>query len=189
MYRPACPGCNGCVPVRIPVAEFNMSRSQRRVWGKNRDLSISVGKTRATDEHYDLFSRYQNSRHQGGEMATMSFSDFRAMIEDSVVQTELVSIKNSDDQLIGACLIDDLTRGYSAVYSYFDPDEEQRSLGTFCVLWLLDRAQKQELDHLYLGYWIAECAKMAYKSRFKPVEHLGTNGWQTGPLPNPNRSK
>jgi arginyl-tRNA--protein-N-Asp/Glu arginylyltransferase len=188
MYRPACPGCNRCVPIRVPVAEFNMSQSQRRVWKKNKDLSVSVGEARATDEHFDLFSRYQNARHQGGEMATMSFSDFRAMIEDSLVQTELISIQNSDGQVIGACLVDYLTRGYSAVYSYFSPDEKERSLGTFCVLWLLDRARNQELDHLYLGYWIAESAKMTYKSRFKPVEYLGTNGWQTGPLPDPSRS-
>lgn len=183
VYRPACPGCNGCVPVRIPVAKFTMSRSQRRVWRKNTDLSVSIGAARATDEHYGLFSLYQKARHHGGEMATMSFSDFRSMIEDSAVETELVSIRNANSQLIGACLTDCLTRGYSAVYSYFDPSEAQRSLGTFCVLWLLDRAQSNDLDHLYLGYWIAECPKMSYKNRFKPTEYLGTNGWQAEPLP------
>lgn len=183
VYRPSCPDCNGCIPVRIPVAAFEMSRSQRRVWSRNTDLRVTTGPARATEEHYALFVRYQDARHQGGEMATMSFSDFRAMIEDPVVQTELVSIRDDAGRLVGACLTDQLTRGYSAVYSYFEPDEDRRSLGTFCVLWLLDRARSQKLDHLYLGYWIAECAKMSYKSRFQPVEHLGTKGWQTGPLP------
>lgn len=189
VYRPACPGCNGCVPVRIPVSEFEMTRSQRRVWNKNADLRVDITIARASEEHYELFSRYQNARHSGGEMATMSFSDFRSMIEDSVVQTELMTIRDSDGRLLGACLVDILSHGYSAVYSYFEPDEEQRSLGTFCVLWLLERARDRGLDHLYLGYWIAECAKMTYKSRFKPVEHLGTNGWQTGPLPNSSSSR
>ncbi len=183
VYRPACPGCNGCVPVRIPVPSFVMSRSQRRVWSRNSNLLVSAGPAQATDEHFELFTRYQNARHSGGEMATMSFSDFRAMIEDSVVETDLVSIRDADGRLIGACLTDRLSTGYSAVYSYFEPDEESRSLGTYCVLWLLDRAQRADLQHLYLGYWIAECAKMTYKSRFQPVEHLGLDGWKTGALP------
>lgn len=184
VYRPACPGCNGCVPVRIPISGFTMSRSQRRVWNRNSDLQVSIGDTRATDEHYALFTRYQNARHSGGEMATMSFSDFRAMIEDSVVETELISIRDESGKLIGACLTDRLSHGYSAVYSYFDSDEDARSLGTFCVLWLLDHARASGLEHLYLGYWIAACAKMTYKSRFQPIQHLGTQGWQDGALPN-----
>jgi len=183
VYRPACPGCNGCVPVRVPVDAFRMTRSQRRVWNRNRDLNVTATIPRASEEHFDLFTRYQNTRHSGGEMATMSFADFRAMIEDSVVQTELVTIRDSNGKLVGACLTDLLTHGYSAVYSYFDPDEDQRSLGTYCVLWLLERARHRGLNHLYLGYWIAECAKMTYKSRFQPVEHLGPNGWKQGPLP------
>lgn len=186
VYRPACPGCDGCVPVRIPVATFRMSRSQRRVWNKNADLVVSLSTPQATEEHYALFTRYQNARHSGGEMATMSFSDFRAMIEDSVVETELMSIRTPSGRLIGACLADRLSHGYSAVYSYFDPDEESRSPGTYCVLWLLDHAQSCGRDHVYLGYWIAACAKMTYKSRFNPIEHLGPQGWQSGPLPNAN---
>ncbi|MBO6782318.1 MAG: arginyltransferase [Alphaproteobacteria bacterium] len=189
VYRPACPGCNGCVPVRIPVAGFRMSRSQRRVWNRNADLAVTTGEALASEEQYALFSHYQNSRHAGGEMATMSFSDFRAMVEDSVVRTELVSMRDTDGRLVGACLTDRLSTGFSAVYSYFDPDQEGRSLGTFCVLWLLQHARARKLDHVYLGYWIDECAKMAYKSRFRPLEYLGANGWQPGPLPEHGRSR
>lgn len=183
VYRPACPGCNGCVPVRILVTDFQTSRSQQRVWNKNLDLAVSVDRPFATDEHYELFSRYQQARHGGGEMAAMSFSDFRAMIEDSVVDTDLMSIRGADGKLVGACLTDRLSSGLSAVYSYFDPDEERRSLGTFSILWLVRQAQQRGLDYMYLGYWIEGCAKMTYKSRFQPVEFLGSKGWQTGPLP------
>ena len=100
-----------------------------------------------------------------------------------------MTIRDSEGHLVGACLTDILSHGYSAVYSYFDPDEDQRSLGTFCVLWLLERARQRQLDHVYLGYWIAECAKMTYKSRFRPVEHLGPNGWKTGALPDSTTSR
>jgi len=189
IYRPACPGCNACVPVRIPVTTFTMSRSQKRVWNRNADLSVSPGPAHASEEHYELFARYQNTRHSGGEMATMSYADFRAMVEDSVVQTELISIHDPEGKLVGACLTDRLSTGYSAGYSYFVTEHEERSLGTFCVLWLLERARKAGKPHVYLGYWIADSAKMAYKSRFRPIEHLGVNGWQGGPLPGTSTSR
>lgn len=182
-YRPACPGCNGCVPIRIPAAEFRRSRSQRRVWNVNRDLCVETGPPIATEEQYALFCRYQRERHAGSEMAAMSMSDFRAMIEDSVVDTRLVSMRDPAGRLVGACLTDRLSSGLSAVYSYFDPDAEARSLGTFSILWLVERAREHGIDHVYLGYWIEDCDKMAYKNRFRPVEHLGANGWIRGPLP------
>lgn len=183
VYRPACPGCNGCVPLRIPVAAFRPTRSQQRVWNRNRDLAVTTGPALATDEHYDLFFRYQRARHGGGEMAAMSFSDFRAMVEDSVVETELMTIRDDAGTLVGACLTDILSSGLSAVYSYFEPGEDRRSLGTFSILQLVHQARAQERSHVYLGYWIEDCEKMAYKSRFRSVEHLGTKGWTDDPLP------
>ncbi len=183
VYRPACPGCSGCVPIRIPVESFTPTRSQQRVWGKNEDLVITTGAALATDEHYDLFFRYQRARHSGGEMAAMSFSDFRAMVEDSVVNTELMSIRDKAGTLVGACLTDVLSSGLSAVYSYFEPSEDRRSLGTFSILQLIHDAAARERPYVYLGYWIEGCAKMTYKSRFQPVEHLGTKGWTDAPLP------
>lgn len=183
VYRPACPGCNGCVPIRLPVATFTPTRSQQRVWNKNTDLIVTTGAALATDEHYELFFRYQRARHSGGEMATMSFSDFRAMVEDSVVDTELMSIRDTSGVLLGGCLTDILSSGLSAVYSYFEPAADWRSLGTFSILQLVREAVARGRDHVYLGYWIEDCAKMTYKSRFQPVEHLGPKGWTRDPLP------
>ena len=183
VYRPACPGCNGCVPIRVPVASFGPTRSQQRVWNKNADLAVTTDAAIATDEHYDLFFRYQRARHSGGEMAAMSFSDFRAMVEDSVVETELMSIRDPSGTLVGACLTDVLSSGLSAVYSYFEPSEDRRSLGTFSILQLVRAAAARERPYVYLGYWIEGCAKMTYKSRYQPVEHLGPKGWTDAPLP------
>lgn len=183
VYRPACPGCNGCVPIRLPVSSFRPSRSQQRVWNRNADLVVRTEPALATDEHYDLFSRYQRARHGGSEMAAMSFSDFRAMVEDSVVNTELMSIRDPSGALLGACLTDILSSGLSAVYSYFEPTEERRSLGTFSILKLVQEAGARARPHVYLGYWIEDCAKMTYKSRFQPVEHLGPDGWTDAQLP------
>lgn len=183
VYRPACPGCNGCVPIRVPVASFTTTRSQQRVWNKNTDLVVKTEAALANDEHYDLFFRYQRARHSGGEMAAMSFSDFRAMVEDSVVDTELMSIRDASGTLLGACLTDILSTGLSAVYSYFEPAEDRRSLGTFSILQLVRTAAARERPYVYLGYWIEGCDKMTYKSRFQPVEHFGPDGWTDTPLP------
>ncbi len=183
VYRPACPGCSGCVPIRIPVEMFTPTRSQQRVWNKNSDLVITTGAALATDEHYDLFFRYQRARHSGGEMAAMSFSDFRAMVEDSVVNTTLMSIRDTAGTLLGACLTDVLSSGLSAVYSYFEPSEDRRSLGTFSILQLVRDAVANDQPYVYLGYWIEGCDKMTYKSRFQPIEHLGPKGWTNAPLP------
>lgn len=187
VYRPACPDCNGCIPVRIPVTSFNRTRSQQRIWNRNADLCVVSDDAQATNEHYDLFFRYQRGRHAGGEMAAMSFSDFRAMIEDSVVDTELMSMRNGEGKLLGACLMDKLSAGLSAVYSYFEPDAERRSLGTFSILRLVDEARARNLKHVYLGYWIEDCDKMAYKSRFRAIEHLDTSGWTDAALPRVQR--
>ena len=178
VYRPACPGCSACVPVRVDAAAFRMSRSLRRIARRNEDLCVTVSSPVANDEHFDVFSAYQRDRHPGGEMATMTFADFRAMVEDTVVETELVEFRDPDGRLVGACLTDRLSDGLSAVYSYFDPADEARSLGTYMIVWLVRHARAARLRHVYLGYWIGNSAKMAYKTRFAPLEALGHDGWQ-----------
>jgi leucyl-tRNA---protein transferase len=177
-YRPACAGCSACVPVRIPVAGFTPSRSLRRIRRANAGLAVRLAEPRATFEHYRLFLRYQRSRHADSDMASMTFGDFRAMIEDSPVMSRLVELRRADGTLFGACLVDLLDDGLSAVYSFFDPDERRRSLGTMLVLSLVDEAGRLGLPYAYLGYWIAESPKMAYKARFRPLEGLGPEGWQ-----------
>ena len=175
-YRPACGGCQACVPVRIVVGDLIASRSLRRNAKVNGDLGVRVMEPRASFEHYRLFARYQRSRHVDSEMASMTFGDFRAMIEDSPVATKLVELRHRDQGLLGACLIDLLDDGLSAVYSFFDPAGGNRSLGTYLVLALLEEAKRRRLPYIYLGYWIAESPKMAYKARFRPLEGLGREG-------------
>jgi leucyl-tRNA---protein transferase len=180
-YRPACPGCQSCIPVRIAVDRFQWSKSFRRTLRANDDLVATDLGAIATVEQFRLFSRYQQSRHGGGEMAAMSFNDYRAMVEDTPVETRIIEFRDAAGILLGATLCDRMQDSYSAVYSFFDPDLVQRGLGTFMVLWLVQRARQIRLPYVYLGYWIDGSSKMAYKARFRPLEHLRDNRWQPSP--------
>jgi arginine-tRNA-protein transferase len=177
-YRPACVGCNACVPVRIPVADFVESKSLKRVRSVNRDLFPRTIEADATLEQFRLFQRYQRSRHADSDMAAMTFGDYQAMIEDSPVATKMIELRAADGTLYGNGLYDPLDDGLSAVYSSFDPAETKRSLGTLLVLALIDEARRRKLAYVYLGYWIEGSAKMSYKSRFRPLEALGPKGWR-----------
>lgn len=176
-YRPACPNCSACTPVRIDVSGFTPTRSNRRLVQVNADLAVHHAEPIATIEQYRLFARYQQARHGDSDMAGMSFGDFRAMIEDSPVETLLVILRDPTGRLVGICLTDALDDGVSAVYSFFDPDESKRSLGTWLVLQLIERVRRLGQRYVYLGYWIAGSRKMSYKTRFQPLEALGPNGW------------
>ena len=178
-YRPACPDCQSCVPVRIDASGFEWSKSFRRTRRANGDLLATDLGPIATVEQFRLFYRYQHSRHGGGEMAAMSFDNYRAMVEDTPVQTRVVEFREPSGELVGAMLCDRMEDSYSAVYSFFDPDQGARSLGTYMVLWLVERSVEQALRHVYLGYWIAGNGKMAYKARFRPLEQLLDNRWRT----------
>jgi arginine-tRNA-protein transferase len=178
-YRPACPGCTACVPVRIRVEDFDWSRSFRRITNRNADLTTRDMAGHATMEQYRLFIRYQRSRHSGGEMSSMSFRDFRAMIEDSPIDTRIIEFRDPEGDLVAVMLADRQMDAMSAVYSLFDPELDKRSLGTYMVLWLIKQAEDIELPHVYLGYWIEESPKMSYKTRFRPLEGLTPDGWKT----------
>ena len=177
VYRPACPDCARCIPVRIVADGFRPSASQRRIRNRNRDLSVEILPPEATDEQYALFIAYQQSRHGGGEMAAMTATDYRSMVEDTSVASQMVEFRDPAGTLVAACLIDNLSDGLSAVYSFFDADEQARSLGSYMILWLVERAIRRGQPHVYLGYWVSECAKMSYKTRFRPLEALGPAGW------------
>ncbi|GHU06359.1 putative arginyl-tRNA--protein transferase [Alphaproteobacteria bacterium] len=177
-YAPACPDCAACVPVRIVVDAFKMTRSMRRVKNLNPDLAGKLVFPRATIEQYRLFSRYQNCRHESGDMALMGLYDYRSMIEDSPIETLLAEFRDKDFVLRAAVLTDRVKDGLSAVYSFYDPDFLHRSLGSFIVLWLVEEARRQKLPYVYLGYWIAESRKMSYKTRFHPLEAFGPEGWR-----------
>jgi arginine-tRNA-protein transferase len=177
-YRPACVGCNACVPVRIPVAGFAETKSLKRVRSLNRDLFPRPVEADATLEQFRLFQRYQRSRHTDSDMAAMTFGDYQAMIEDSPVPTKMIDLRAADGTLFGTGLYDPLDDGLSAVYSSFDPEQTKRSLGTLLVLALIDEARRKKLAYVYLGYWIGGSAKMSYKARFRPLEALGPKGWE-----------
>lgn len=179
VYRPACPDCARCIPVRIVADGFRASSSQRRIRNRNRDLSVEELPAEATAEQYDLFLAYQQSRHGGGEMAAMTATDYRSMVEDTSVSTRMVEFRDPSGGLVAACLVDCLSDGLSAVYSFFDAAAQSRSLGTFMILWLIERTLARRRTHVYLGYWVSECAKMSYKTRFHPLEALGPEGWKT----------
>jgi arginine-tRNA-protein transferase len=177
-YAPVCPACNACVPIRIRVRDFTPSRTQKRIARHNADLAVAEMPPRATAEQFALFQRYQQRRHGDGDMATMSFYDYRAMVEDTPIDTAIVEFRDREERLVGACLTDRLGDGLSAVYSFFAADAAERSLGTAAILWLIDRAAALGLPHVYLGYWVEESRKMAYKAKFRPSEILRAGQWR-----------
>ena len=178
VYRPACPGCSACVPVRVLAAEFAPGRSLRRIGRTNADLTAAELPPLATPPQHRLFGAYLTWRHGDSEMANMTFADYRAMVEDTAVVTRLIEFHDPAHRLVGVLLADWLADGLSAVYSFFDPGSRRRGVGNFMVLWLIERARRDGLDHVYLGYWIAQSPKMSYKTRFRPIEALGPEGWR-----------
>lgn len=177
-YRPACPGCNACVPMRIPTASFVPDRTQRRILKRNTGLVGIEKPALANREHYGLFKAYVTSRHGDGDMAQMTFADYRSMIEDSVDGTRTIEHRDDEGRLTAVALIDRLADGLSAVYSFFDAEQPNRSLGTYVVLEMVLRARAEGLPYVYLGYWIADSRKMAYKSRFRPTEVMVEGSWR-----------
>ena len=183
MYRPACPDCSACVPVRIPVARFAPSRNERRVLNRNGDLSISEVAAVPTDEHWELFHRYLTARHRDGGMATMTRGDFDTMVGDWTVATMLLEGRDRQGRLVAVSLTDRISSGYSGVYKFFATDEPRRSLGTWVILQLIEKARRDGLPFVYLGYWVAGSEKMDYKARFRPMEQLTKDGWVDLPDP------
>lgn len=176
-YRPACPTCNACIPVRIVARDFQMTKSFRRVMSANTDLTTDDMDAIATVEQYRLFSAYQRARHEGGDMSGMAFNDYRAMIEDTPVTSRTVEFRDKDGALVAVMLMDRMEDSLSAVYSFFDGSMARRSLGTYMILWMVEYARTLGLPYVYLGYWIDGSEKMAYKARFQPLEVLDNDGW------------
>ena len=178
MYRPVCTGCNGCVPVRVVAPEFVETRSWRRIRKANADLTAQDVGTHVSEEQFALFRRYVEGRHGDGDMAQMSARDYVNLVTASPVTTTLIEFRDGNGVLVAGCLIDRLRDGHSAVYSFYDPLLQQRSLGSYMILWLVDEARRKGLRNVYLGFWIEQSQKMAYKRRFAPLEAFGSKGWQ-----------
>jgi arginine-tRNA-protein transferase len=186
-YMPYCEGCQACVSVRVVLDRFEPSRSMRRIVTRNRDVVARRLAPAPSAEQYALFRAYIDSRHAEGGMADMSVLDYAMMVEDSIIDTSLTEYRirpeNSlaqrpdDWPLVGVSLCDRLSDGISMVYSFYDPELTDRSLGSYMILEQALYARRQGLPYLYLGYWIAGSRKMSYKTRFQPQEQLTANGW------------
>ena len=177
LYRPACENCRECRSLRVLVDQYKPSRNMRRILSKNEDLLSASCPPLATKEQFSLLQTYLLNRHAGGGMTEMDFYRYEMMVEECASQTEIVEYRDSDEKLIACVLIDRLSDGLSMVYSFFDPSLSSRSLGKFMILDHIDRCQKDHMQYLYLGYWVPGSPKMDYKSRFRPCEVLGVNGW------------
>lgn len=183
-YRPSCADCSACVSVRVIAGEFQPSATQRKMLRRHADLEVTACKPWTTEEQYGLLRRYLKARHPGGGMADMDESDFSDMVEQSPVKTYVVeyrepSANGRPGRLVGACLTDQQADGLSMIYSFFEPEDHDRpGLGTYIILDHITRAARAGLPYVYLGYWVEDAKRMAYKANFRPLERLGPDGWR-----------
>ncbi|HAU68810.1 MAG: arginyltransferase [Arenicella sp.] len=177
LYSPKCPTCAACVSVRIPVAQFKPSRSQKRVWKKNTDLVARIEDVSFKQEHFDLYLRYQRARHEDSSMCDEDPSKYVAFIESKFSKSKFVCFY-LHDELVGISVVDQFAGGLSAVYTFFEPELSDRSLGTYAILYLVRLAQVKDVPYVYLGYWIKESQKMGYKTNFRPLEGYFDRNWK-----------
>jgi leucyl-tRNA---protein transferase len=176
-YRPYCDHCQACVPVRVVVGEFEPNRAQRRAWKRHAGLEAIFGELKFSPEHYALYRLYQGERHRGGGMDHDSREQYAHFLLQSNVATRLVEFREGG-KLRMVSIVDELADGLSSVYTFFDPLVEKASLGTWNILWQIEEARGRGLPYVYLGYWIAQSRKMAYKKDFRPIEGLARGEWK-----------
>lgn len=181
LYRPTCPGCSACMSARVVVADFALSRSQKRIVKRNKTLTREVKSPWATEEHFELFESYLDQRHADGGMAGMDMYEFAAMIEETPVQSRVIEYyeKSEDGEKVlkAACLTDVLHDGLSMVYSFFDPEMKNRSMGAYIILDHIRMAREAGLPYVYLGFWVPGSQKMSYKANYRPLEVFKDGVW------------
>ncbi len=179
MYKPDCFRCSACISLRVPVNKHVFSRSDKRVFKRNSDLSVEIVPDIQADHYYQLYADYINQRHADGDMYPPNYQQYSDFLNNAYGNTRYAVFKNQQEQIKAVAVIDQLENGLSAVYTFYDPLEEKRGLGILAVLWQIQQAQQLGLDYVYLGYWIKQCAKMSYKTRFRPAEILINQRWLT----------
>lgn len=176
IYRPHCADCRACIPARIPVERFCPDRSQRRIWRRNQDLLVMHSQDIRDEEAYDLYYRYIEQRHADGDMFPPDREQYLSFLNDPWQVTRYLRFYEGE-QLVAVAVVDELEDGLSAIYTFFEPEQERRGLGVFAILWQIERARELGLAHVYLGYWIENCQKMRYKDRYQPLELLVDGRW------------
>ena len=182
-YRPSCAGCSACVSVRVVTPEFRPNATQRKLIRRHEDLQVSACRAWATDEQYRLLRRYLSTRHPTGGMAGMDEEDYADMVEHSPVNSLIIEYREPQPhgrgRLVAACLTDRQADGLSMIYSFFAADDANRpGLGNFVIMDHILRAREAGLPYVYLGYWVKGSPRMAYKTRYRPIEVLGPAGWR-----------
>jgi len=180
VYRPHCPDCQDCIPCRIKVANFKASRNQRRCLKDNRQVVTTETEARFTDEYFQLYKKYLNQRHADGDMKDPTEDDFKNFLVCDWSQSLFLEFREND-RLLAVAVMDKVANGFSAVYTFFDPDYSSRSLGTLAILQQIQHCQNNRLPFLYLGYWLKDHPKMHYKTRFDSAELFQNNHWQAIP--------
>jgi arginine-tRNA-protein transferase len=175
-YRPHCSHCRACVPIRVLASEFKASRSQKRVLKNARAIKVQILSADFHEDHYLIYEKYINERHTDGDMFPASREQYRSFLVDGRDCTRFVEF-SIDDHVIGIAVVDELDDGLSAIYTFFDPDYSHFSIGTYAVLWQIQEAQRRGLPHVYLGYFIAACKKMSYKTAYKPFQARIEENW------------
>ena len=177
LHRPNCLNCKQCISLRIPTADFQASRSQKRCLAKNADLSVEIKPSPDHCEYFDLYNQYILSKHPESEIMHGVEDTFENFLFCNWSETFAVEFRLPSNDLICVSICDPLMQGCSAVYTFYSIEHPQRSLGIFSILKQIELSKEKNLDYLYLGYWIKDCDKMNYKSQFKPCEGFKNEQW------------
>jgi arginyl-tRNA--protein-N-Asp/Glu arginylyltransferase len=179
IYRPHCSHCNACIPARIPVSQFEPNRAQRRTVRRNRDLMVERTRDIRDEQAYQLYRRYIELRHYDGDMYPPDREQYESFLNNAWDCTRYFRFYDHQ-RLVAVAVVDVMLDGLSAIYTFFEPGEDQRSLGRYAILWQVEQAREMGLQYLYLGYWIRKCRKMAYKADYQPLELYLNNRWTAG---------
>ena len=184
-YRPMCQECSACQATRVIVDQFKPTQSMRRIWNKNKDIQATETENKPTKEQFELFQRYLKNRHADYGMVNMNFDEYSEMVEDSPINTKIIEFRlrnlqkeKAKSPLMATVLFDRLSDHLSMIYSFFEPEQEKRSLGTYAILHHIKKAKSEGLPYCHLGYWIKESPQMAYKNRFLPQQRFIQGKWR-----------